>query len=136
MFMPTGLFGAKGGPVALQHGGPAQPPDQGIPTPAGGTPGGYVRPDQSPSGGHVTDDVPAMLTAGEFVMPKDVTQWRGQQYWVKQIDNARKEQDQFKQRNDIGGEPAQGIPNQPPRFVSQPQPAPQQAPQQGIPAFA
>lgn len=145
-------------PIKLQHGGPtddqsqqSQQPQQGIPVPPGGTPGGYVSPDQSPSGGAVTDDVPAQLTAGEFVIPKDVTQWRGQEYWVDEIDKARQEQQQFKSRNDIGGEAAQGIPNQQPTFVSRPiqanapqsQPPPQSPPQmrpqppmQGIPAFA
>lgn len=138
-------------PIKLQHGGPAEPqngqgqqPQQGIPVPPGGTPGGYVTPDASPSGGQVTDDVPAQLTVGEFVIPKDVTQWRGQEYWVKQVDDARQEQQEFKSRQDIGGEPAQGIPNQQPTFVSRPgqqgpqqmMPPPQQTPMQGIPAFA
>jgi hypothetical protein len=141
-------------PIKLAQGGPAEPaqsqqPQQGIPVPPGGTPGGYVTPDASPSGGQVTDDVPAQLTVGEFVIPKDVTQWRGQEYWVNEVDKARQEQQEFKSRQDIGGEPAQGIPNQQPTFVSrpgqqgpqqaqprQPMPPPQQAPQQGIPAFA
>jgi hypothetical protein len=147
------LLGGLAGFV-LAKGGPAEAPQQGIPVPPNGTPGGYVSPETSPSGGQVTDDVPAQLTVGEFVIPKDVTQWRGQEYWVNEIDKARQEQQEFKGRQDIGGEPAQGIPNQQPTFVSRPgQQGPQQAqpqqaqpqqmpppqqqiPQQGIPAFA
>lgn len=140
---PIGISeGGVGGRVGLQGGGM---PDQGIPAPPNGTPGGYVPPSASPSGGRVADDVPAQLTAGEFVIPKDVTQWRGQQYWVGQIDKARQEQQDFQGRNDIGGEQVQGIPNQQPTFVSRPgmqtPTAPASAPQisppiQGIPAFA
>jgi hypothetical protein len=152
MFSPF-KFAAKGGPIeAFANGGgvPTQDaPTQGIPT--GGTPGGAVPVHASPSGGQATDDVPALLTVGEFVMPRDVTSWKGQEYWVKQIDKARQEQQEFKGRQDIGGEPAQGIPQRP-TFVSRPQPVmasaaqvpartasaimqqPVQQPMQGIPA--
>ncbi len=43
----------------------------------------------SPSGGEATDDVPARLTAGEFVMPKDVTAWYGEDRLQKMIEKAR-----------------------------------------------
>ena len=73
----------------------------------------------SPSNGQVTDDVPALLTANEFVIPKDVATWKGHEYFAKQIDQARKAQQMFAQRDDIGGEPSPAIP-QSPTFVSRP----------------
>ena len=140
------MHGAKGGPVqrfayggavGYDDGGPTDPtmtPDQGggatgIPSqpmpPAGAdmptdaTPGGGVPAYASPSNGVATDDVPAMLTANEFVIPKDVATWKGHEYFAKQIDAARRAQQQFSQRDDIGGEPTPGIPQQP-TFVSRP----------------
>jgi hypothetical protein len=86
---------------------------------AGATPGGTVPIHASPSGGVATDDVPAMLTAHEFVIPKDVAVWKGHQYFAGQIDKARQEQQKFAGRNDIGGEPTAAIP-QHPTFVSRP----------------
>jgi hypothetical protein len=140
---------AKGGPVTrYADGGPAIPnvpgmssyqttPDQGggatgIPSApmmprqmynaggdAGATPGGTVPIHASPSMGAATDDVPAMLTAHEFVIPKDVAVWKGHQYFAGQIDKARQEQQRFATRDDVGGEPTNAIPQQP-TFVSRP----------------
>jgi hypothetical protein len=139
---------AKGGAVGLAYGGPAMPPVPGMPsyqtTPdqgggatgipsspmmprqvyagggdAGATPGGTVPIHASPSGGVATDDVPAMLTAHEFVIPKDVAVWKGHQYFAGQIDKARQEQQRFAGRDDVGGEPTAAIP-QHPTFVSRP----------------
>ena len=86
---------------------------------AGATPGGTVPIHASPSMGVATDDVPAMLTAHEFVIPKDVAVWKGHEYFTKEIDKARAGQQQFNARGDIGGEPTQAIP-QHPTFVSRP----------------
>jgi hypothetical protein len=86
---------------------------------AGATPGGTVPIHASPSGGVATDDVPAMLTAHEFVIPKDVAVWKGHQYFAGQIDKARQEQQRFAGRDDVGGEPTSAIPQQP-TFVSRP----------------
>ena len=44
--------------------------------------------------GAITDDVPARLNAGEFVWPKDVVAWRGEQWMQKEILKARKEREQ------------------------------------------
>jgi hypothetical protein len=137
---------AKGGPitkfadggVAMAAGGvspgvtPAVPGISGIPnwgrpqtnwngnaTPPGATPGGSVPVHASPSFGVATDDVPAMLTAHEFVIPKDVATWKGHEFYAKHIDQARKAQQAFANRDDIGGETAPGIP-QAPTFVSRP----------------
>ena len=87
--------------------------------PPGGTPGGAVPVHASPSFGVVTDDVPAMLTAHEFVIPKDVATWKGHEFYAKHIDQARKAAQAFANRDDIGGEAAPGIP-QAPTFVSRP----------------
>lgn len=139
----------KGGPIWKFQGAGVVPdgqaPQQAIPVPSDGTPGGFVPHHASPSGGQVEDDVDAKLTAGEFVMPKDVSQWLGQKQMVTQIDKARQEMAQFGQRTDIGGEPVHGgAPPDNPAFVSRPgmqtstapRPGtpPQQQPQQGIPA--
>jgi hypothetical protein len=71
------------------------------------TPGGMVPQQMSPSGGGIMDDVPAMLTAEEFVIPRDVAVFKGHEFFQRMIDKTRS--DQVKQ---------------------QPQQAPQQPPQQ------
>lgn len=60
--------------------------------------GGAVPAEMSPSGGAATDDVsavapggPAKLNAGEFVMPKDATQWYGEKFLQNLIMKARNE---------------------------------------------
>ena len=145
--IPAGFL-AKGGPaVRYAYGGPALPgadltmtPTQGggmtgipgvpmmprqqygqggSPVDVSATPGGTVPIHSSPSMGAATDDVPAMLTAHEFVIPKDVAVWKGHEYFAKQIDAARRGQQQFSDRDDIGGEPTAAIP-QHPTFVSRP----------------
>ncbi len=55
------------------------------------TPGGNVPAQASPSKGKAIDDVPARLTAGEFVVPKDAVQWYGERHFQKLIESARKE---------------------------------------------
>ena len=80
------------------------------------TPGGAIPVSSSPSNGRVSDDVPAQLTAGEFVFPKDVMQWKGEEWAQKQIEKARED------KGKATAKPAVGIaPAQPPRFVSRPQ---------------
>ena len=87
--------------------------------PIGATTGGTVPVHSSPSMGSAVDDVPAMLTANEFVIPKDVAMWVGHKALAGQIDKARKEQHVFSNRDDIGGEPTAAIP-QHPTFTSRP----------------
>lgn len=74
----------------MQTGGPV--PAQGIPQPM--STGGLVHSQgalsQSPIPGS-TDTKPAFLTPGEFVIPKDVSDYRGHAYWYNQIDKARAE---------------------------------------------
>ena len=58
--------------------------------PQDATPGGNVPQSASPTNGKAIDDVPAMLTAGEFVIPKDVMSWKGEEFFQKLIDGSRK----------------------------------------------
>lgn len=79
------------------------------------TPGGAIPVQASPSRGNVTDDVPAQLTVGEFVLPKDVMSWKGEEWAQKEIQKAR----QAKQG--AVAKPAVGTaPRQRPAFVSRP----------------
>jgi hypothetical protein len=87
------------------------------------TPGGSVPTSASPTQGIATDDVPARLTADEFVIPKDVMLWEGQKSMYGIIDKARKAMQQANARPDIGGQPTQAIPT-PPTFQSTPQAIP------------
>lgn len=54
------------------------------------TSGGNVPAKASPSQGKAIDDVPARLTAGEFVVPKDVVSWKGEEFFQKLIESSRK----------------------------------------------
>jgi hypothetical protein len=54
------------------------------------TSGGFVSHDLSPSNGANTDDVSAQLNAGEFVIPRDVAAFKGQEHFYKLIAQARK----------------------------------------------
>jgi hypothetical protein len=65
-----------------------------VPTPAVGgdvTPGGRVPAAASPSGGQRVDDVNARVTAGEFILPKDVTSWLGEEKLQKLIAKSRQD---------------------------------------------
>ena len=62
--------------------------------------GGVIPDEASPSGGAVTDDIsaqpgpdtpPVQVNAGEFIIPKDVTQWLGEKGIQQLILKARKE---------------------------------------------
>jgi hypothetical protein len=137
---PTGYPGPAIPPAAM----PADPrmaQMQGNALPADATPGGAVPASASPSYGRNIDDVHSVLTAGEFVWPVDAVRWMGEKNLVAQLDKARAEKQAFDNRDDVGGEPAGAIPQQP-TFMSRPQagrplpvqgampPAPQQSPQQ------
>lgn len=87
-------LGAIGGLVTsfLEDGGV-------IPSPHYAAGGGPIPVSASPSQGAIPDDVPATtgdggdvrLNAGEFVLPKDVTAWLGEQTLQKMIMKARKD---------------------------------------------
>ena len=59
--------------------------------------GGVVPRQVSPSGGRAVDDVPAKLSEGEFIMPKDVVAWYGQKHMYNLIEKASGEREQKKQ---------------------------------------
>ncbi len=66
-------------------------PMQGTDTPSGShyAEGGAVPAYDSPSGGRDADDVKARLSAGEFVVPKDVMSWLGEEKLQKLVAQAR-----------------------------------------------
>lgn len=69
--------------------------------------GGVVPDEVSPSGGAVEDDIPAVVTAGEFIVPEDVVRWKGEEFFQKQIMQSREK------RKEVDTEPeitSQGIP--------------------------
>jgi hypothetical protein len=65
----------------------------------------FVDPSASPSQGAITDDVPARLNAGEFVLPKDVVAWIGEEKLQKFIQSAR-----AKREKETVAEPEEGPP--------------------------
>ena len=90
--------------------------------------GGAVPVEMSPSGGTQTDDVPAVapggparLNGGEFVLPKDVVSWMGEQQLQKLIEKARTQKSGATAKPQQGG-PAVGGPDPAdPAFQPRPQ---------------
>jgi hypothetical protein len=78
--------------------------------------GGAIPDIASPTGGSAIDDVPARLTAGEFVVPKDVATWKGEEFFQKLIEQSRKAKQGAVAKPEVGV-----APQQPPTFVSRPQ---------------
>lgn len=58
---------------------------------------GAIPEEMSPSAGTQTDDVPANLDVGEFVIPEDVVSWYGEKHMYSLIEKANKEREQAKQ---------------------------------------
>jgi hypothetical protein len=54
------------------------------------TAGGFVSSELSPSAGASVDDVQARLNSGEFVIPKDVAAWKGQEFFYRLMAQSRK----------------------------------------------
>lgn len=81
--------------------------------------GGGVPPAASPTRGINVDDVPARLTVGEFVVPKDVKEWKGEEFFHKLIEQSRMAKAKPKQAQVQYGR----APPQRPTFVSQGIPA-------------
>ena len=84
--------------------------------------GGAIPDAASPTGGKAIDDVPAQLTAGEFVIPKDVLSWKGEEFFQKLIEGSRKAKPQAPAQPEVGAIPAGKMPS--PAFVSRPQAIP------------
>jgi hypothetical protein len=83
--------------------------------------GGTVPDQASPTDGAAIDDVPAQLTAGEFVIPKAAVEWFGQKHFHQLIDKANKEREQMTAQSGAVPEMGPGS-DQPPAFVSRSQP--------------
>jgi len=116
-------LGNSGGPTAFSATGGAVVPLQhaavgGAIAPAGSeaTPGGAIPAGASPTRGQAVDDVPARLTVGEFVMPKDVVAWKGQEHFQKLIDKSREQAAAATAKPAVGN-----APQQQPTFTSTPQ---------------
>lgn len=114
-----------GGPVGYQDGGDVDEDDFDEDDMGGysdsdaddATTGGFVSHDLSPSGGQETDDVDARLNAGEFVIPKDVAAWKGQEFFYKLMAQARKMRAMAGNENgdsNAGFDPGGGGNDQPP----------------------
>ena len=69
----------------------------------------------SPTGGKAVDDVPAQLTVGEFVVPKDVAAWKGEEYFQKMIEQSRKAKEGATAKPSVAMAPQRA-----PTFVSRP----------------
>jgi hypothetical protein len=94
----SGDSSGGGGDSSYAGGGPVQPgPAQ--------TTGGPVSPQMSPSGGARTDDVRANLNANEFVVPKDVAQWKGQEFFHNLIAQSRDKRLKMQQALGTGAKP-------------------------------
>jgi len=76
----------------MARGGPVDP-----------TTGGFVSQALSPSGGGQVDDVPARLNEGEYVIPRDVVQFKGKEFFHKLIMQARKNREAHQQSFFDGG---------------------------------
>ncbi len=63
--------------------------------------GGSVPRTASPTGGAAIDDVPARLTAGEFVVPKDVVDFKGEEFFQRLIDGTRKKKESVKAKPEV-----------------------------------
>ena len=61
-----------------------------VPDMEGEDPTRMVPPDASPTRGAAIDDVPARLTVGEFVIPKEVVDYKGQEFFQNLIKKTRK----------------------------------------------
>lgn len=79
------------------------------------TPGGNIPVEASASRGKAIDDVPAMLTAGEFVIPKDVMAWKGEEFFQNTIKKSREAKPQAPAKAQY-----KAVPDQAPNFVSRP----------------
>jgi hypothetical protein len=120
-----GLLGLAGSALTLfDDGGAVPPPSEGLPVsgppaavPAGGPPtaipvrSNTVAVQMSPSGGEAKDDVPAALTAGEFIMPAEAVRWYGEKQLHNMIAKADKERNAPKQAQpQYAAAPQQAIP--------------------------
>lgn len=98
-----GLYGLAGAAVGAA-GSLMRPKIPGLPFAEGGA----IPQSASPTQGIAVDDVPARLSPGEFVVPKDVVQWKGEEHFQKLIDQSREKRGEATAKPDV--RPAQAIP--------------------------
>lgn len=79
--------------------------------------GGAIPPEASPSRGQAIDDVPARVNVGEFIVPKDVVSWKGEEFFQRLIQGSRKAKVDAPAKPEVA--PAPAIPERP-RVVSRP----------------
>ena len=79
----------------------------------------YVSPEESPSGGQEIDDVQAMLSEGEFVIPKRTVDWYGEKFFQNLVMKADKERGQETVAEPSEGPAPAGISAMPPMFRSE-----------------
>ena len=84
------------------------------PAPDSPTTGGAIPVAASPSSGAVTDDIPARLNAGEFVVPRQTVAWKGEEFFQKLIENSHKAQQAATAKPQMTAVPA----GEKPHFVS------------------
>jgi len=101
------------GIMGFEDGGDVAPQD-------GQTPGGAIPMQASPSRGQAIDDVPARLTAGEFVMPKDAVEWLGLKQMYSMVDKSRQERNDNEKNSPVKPQVRHAIPA-PATFASRPQ---------------
>lgn len=68
--------------------------------------GGAIPVGASPSRGAVTDDIPAKVNAGEFIVPKDVAGWYGEKFFQDLIVKGRKGKEAAPAKPAMGPSPA------------------------------
>lgn len=68
--------------------------------------GGAVPEEASPSRGAIPDDVPALLQAGEFVIPEDAVRWVGEKHLQGLIQKSRQERETAPARGQMAAIPA------------------------------
>lgn len=107
---------AKGGAIDLS---PPSSPDGAW----GGDDGHYVDPSMSPSGGAQTDDVHAMVNAGEFVIPERTVDWYGEKFFqnlIAKADNEAQQQTVAEpEEHPMDGQQMQALDTMPPQFRSE-----------------
>lgn len=115
---------AKGGPVRGRR-VPRYAQGGAIDTapPMGGDPSHYVDPSMSPSGGQQTDDVHAMVNAGEFVVPERTVDWYGEKFFqnlIMKADNeAQKQTVAEPEEHQMDGQQMAALDTMPPQFRSE-----------------
>lgn len=123
----TGLvsdqIGGEGGGIAGMGVGEGLSQGAGAIFAGGGEAQRFVPPQASQSRGAITDDVPARLNVGEFVFPKDVVAWRGEQWMQKEIQKARQDRAKNEQAKPEMGSPDGAINMNAPTFSTAGAPA-------------